>query len=241
MTRHRVGLWLVGAFGGVGTTITLGLAAMARGLADRTGLVTELPLFRRLAAARAGRFRDRRPRHPPDVVRGIGRGISPQLGGLRGRVDHRVSRRAGGGHGAGPARHPFRRRAARSPTWDTGATPKPPQTARQAVDRIAADMAAFVDAESIDHMIVLNVASTEPPFVLGRGPPALGHLERRAGRRRPRAASRQLALRPGRLAVRLHLHQLHAQPGRLAPRPRRAGAVDRLALCRQGRQDRRDA
>src|SRR5271155_4948517 len=49
MTRHRVGLWLIGAFGGVGTTITLGLAAMARGLADRSGLVTELPLFEGLS------------------------------------------------------------------------------------------------------------------------------------------------------------------------------------------------
>ena len=48
MTRRRVGLWLIGAFGGVGTTITLGLSAMARGLSDRTGLVTELPPFREL-------------------------------------------------------------------------------------------------------------------------------------------------------------------------------------------------
>src|SRR5205814_1600938 len=39
--------------------------------------------------------------------------------------------------------------------------------ARQAVDRIAADLAGFVSSESIDHLIVLNVASTEPPFVLG--------------------------------------------------------------------------
>src|SRR5262249_59450456 len=45
MAGHRVGLWLVGAFGGVGTAITVGLAAMATGLADRTGLVTELPEF----------------------------------------------------------------------------------------------------------------------------------------------------------------------------------------------------
>ncbi len=45
MTRRRIGLWLVGAFGGVGTTAALGLAAMARGLIDRTGLVTELPEF----------------------------------------------------------------------------------------------------------------------------------------------------------------------------------------------------
>src|SRR5262249_13487967 len=35
------------------------------------------------------------------------------------------------------------------------------------IDRIAADLAAFVEAESIDHLIVLNVASTEPPFTVG--------------------------------------------------------------------------
>src|SRR5208337_5666481 len=56
MTRRRVGLWLVGAFGGVGTTITLGLAAMERGLADRTGLVTALPPFRDLPLPELGDF-----------------------------------------------------------------------------------------------------------------------------------------------------------------------------------------
>jgi len=45
MTGRRIGLWLVGAYGGVGTTLTLGLAALARGLADQTGLVTALPEF----------------------------------------------------------------------------------------------------------------------------------------------------------------------------------------------------
>ncbi len=54
MRRHRVGLWLVGAFGGVGTTITLGLSAMARGLADRTGLVTDLPMFGGLSLPEPG-------------------------------------------------------------------------------------------------------------------------------------------------------------------------------------------
>ncbi len=53
-----------------------------------------------------------------------------------------------------------------SPRWDNGETSKPTRTARQAVDRIAVDMVRFVEAESIDHMIVLNVASTEPPFSL---------------------------------------------------------------------------
>src|SRR5262249_14518774 len=43
-----VGLWLVGAFGGVGSTACLGLAAVNRGLIDGTGLVTALPLFEAL-------------------------------------------------------------------------------------------------------------------------------------------------------------------------------------------------
>ena len=45
-------------------------------------------------------------------------------------------------------------------------TAKLQQTARQAVDRIAADLAAFAKAEALEHVIVLNVASTEPPFEL---------------------------------------------------------------------------
>ncbi len=35
------------------------------------------------------------------------------------------------------------------------------------MDAIASDMVAFVETESIDHLIVLNVASTEPPFRIG--------------------------------------------------------------------------
>src|SRR3954449_5773053 len=45
MTTRRVGLWLIGACGGVGTTATLGLAALSRGLTDTTSLVTALPMF----------------------------------------------------------------------------------------------------------------------------------------------------------------------------------------------------
>src|SRR5262245_34729201 len=45
MNERRVGLWLIGAFGGVGSTTALGLAALRRGLIDTTSLVTALPLF----------------------------------------------------------------------------------------------------------------------------------------------------------------------------------------------------
>src|ERR1700722_3184129 len=45
MKNRRVGLWLIGAWGGVSATAVLGLAAWKRGLADGTSMVTALPLF----------------------------------------------------------------------------------------------------------------------------------------------------------------------------------------------------
>src|SRR5687767_1799602 len=45
MPERRVGLWLIGVLGGVGSTTALGLAALRRGLTDTTGLVTGLPQF----------------------------------------------------------------------------------------------------------------------------------------------------------------------------------------------------
>ena len=56
MTERRVGLWLIGAFGGVGTTVALGLAALRRGLTDSTSLVTALPLFEPLHLDEAAEF-----------------------------------------------------------------------------------------------------------------------------------------------------------------------------------------
>ena len=43
---QKIGLWLVGACGGVGSTVALGLAALSKRRANVTGLVSELPPFR---------------------------------------------------------------------------------------------------------------------------------------------------------------------------------------------------
>ena len=56
MTERRVGLWLIGACGGVGTTATLGLAALGRGLIDSTSLVTALPMFEPLGLDAPAQF-----------------------------------------------------------------------------------------------------------------------------------------------------------------------------------------
>jgi myo-inositol-1-phosphate synthase len=167
MRRHRVGLWLIGAFGGVGTTITLGLAAMVRGLADRTGLVSELPLFSGLPLPEPGDFviggHDIRQtsftESAEEFRRNSGVFEAAWITACHDELSAATERIRPGTHfGAGPA-------IAKLGHWGDA---KPSRTAHQATDRIAADMAAFVEAGAVDHMIVLNVASTEPPFVLGK-------------------------------------------------------------------------
>ena len=54
--QRRVGLWFIGAFGGVATTAALGLAALRRGLMDGTGMVTTLSLFDELDLDQPTRF-----------------------------------------------------------------------------------------------------------------------------------------------------------------------------------------
>jgi myo-inositol-1-phosphate synthase len=165
--RRRVGLWLVGAFGGVGTTITLGLAALARGLTTTTGLVTALPPFDGLDLPEAGSFviggHDIRAgsfeasaeefrRHSGVFDPALIAACRDDLGAASARV------RPGTALGVGPA-------IARFANWSD---PEPPRTLADAEDRIAEDLAAFVAAEALDHLIVLNVASTEPPFPLAK-------------------------------------------------------------------------
>ncbi len=45
MSDRKIGIWFIGAWGGVATTSAVGLAALQQGIAPPTGLVSELPLF----------------------------------------------------------------------------------------------------------------------------------------------------------------------------------------------------
>ncbi|MGB0070233.1 MAG: inositol-3-phosphate synthase [Isosphaeraceae bacterium] len=166
MTRRRVGLWLVGAFGGVGTTITLGLAAMERGLADRTGLVTALPPFRDLPLPEPGDFvvggheiRSTTFAESAEEFRRTSGVFDPAwIAACRAELDAASARvRPGPRLGLSAV-------VSGLADW---AEARAARTARQAVDAIATDLGAFIASESIDHLIVLNVGSTEPPFPLG--------------------------------------------------------------------------
>ena len=163
MTQRRVGLWLIGAFGGVGTTITLGLTALAKGLTNSTGLVSELPMFQGLPLPPTSAFvvgghdirRSSFAESAEEFRKNSGVFDSALIDACRDELAAASKRvRPGTKLGSGP-------------TIDKLGDWEDPQRAgspAQAVDRIAADLASFVETEQIDHLIVMNVASTEPVF-----------------------------------------------------------------------------
>ena len=163
---RRVGLWLVGAFGGVGTTITLGLACLARKLTADSGLTTQLPLFEGLSLPQAGEFivgghdiRQTSFIESANEFRTNSGVFQPEwIVACRAELEAASARvRPGTKLGSGAT-------ISKMGTWGDET---PARTTAEAVERISRDMEAFVKAEQIDHLIVLSVASTEPVFPLG--------------------------------------------------------------------------
>lgn len=161
--RDRVGLWLIGACGGVGSAASLGIAALAKRSVPTTGLVSELPPFRKaglvdpgslivggheirsetlLAAvqgahARAGLFDERLIRAATPRLRAFQRNIRPGILCGAGRAVHALADSGGVKRDRSPA---------------------------GAIERIAADLNAFRRRHRLDHVIVIHVASAEAPI-----------------------------------------------------------------------------
>jgi myo-inositol-1-phosphate synthase len=166
MNERRVGLWLIGAFGGVGATVALGLAALCRGLVDTTSLVTALPLFARVNLDEPGQFvlgghdirrssfcqgvgelRQRANVFEPDLVEAC----LPDLTAWAENVRPGTVLNAGDTIAL----------LADLPEVQRATCP------RTCIDRLQAELRAFRDAHRLDQVVVVNVASTEPPFELG--------------------------------------------------------------------------
>jgi myo-inositol-1-phosphate synthase len=138
------GVWLVGARGSVATTAMVGAAAVSAGLARPTGCVMELPDFATAPLPAIG-----------DLVFG-GHDIADVT--VTKRAEQLVR------SGVLPARLPdlvaddlaAADAEIRSPVVDTA-------DQAEAVAGIAADIAAFRDRRGLDRVVVINVASTEPP------------------------------------------------------------------------------
>jgi len=162
MARPSLGLWIIGAKGGVATTVMTGLAALSRGAIPSTGLVTELEPFTRLELVPCADIvvggHDIRPGRLADEARRMwveSRAIDPEL--LAGAepfltaVETRL--RPGTVVAAGEkicelADPAFVARA---------------ETPRAAIAQVRADIEAFARDTGVGHVVVVNLASTEPP------------------------------------------------------------------------------
>lgn len=166
MAQRRVGLWLIGACGGVGSTTALGLSALARGLTPTTGLVTALPQFAALdldspAAFVVGGHDIRRAGFLSAVRELHGRSnvfderlieacvpdLETWTANIRPGVSYRPDRTVAG--------------MADRPDLTAFSTP------RALLEQVQTDLKAFAATHELDQVIVVNAASTEPPFAVG--------------------------------------------------------------------------
>jgi myo-inositol-1-phosphate synthase len=163
MSERRVGLWLIGALGGVGSTAVLGLAALRRKLADSTAMVTALPQFDALGLD-----------EPVQFVVG---GHDIRRGTFRQAVDelHQKSSvfEQSWIETCQPDLEQWTANVRPGTVLNAGATiarladlpeAQKVDSPRAAIDRIQADLRAFQDANQLSQVVVINVASTEPPF-----------------------------------------------------------------------------
>lgn len=162
----RVGIWLIGAWGGVGTCVALGLTAIKQGLIDDTGLTTEqsplkqLPLDELASMVvggheiRQGQFLDtvREFQNRSNIFsHELVTSCAPLLEGMSANV------RPGTAINSGDT-------IQKLVDWDQVPATESPA---DAIARLGADMKAFQQKHQLTQVVVVNVSSTEPPVALG--------------------------------------------------------------------------
>lgn len=163
MSSGQIGLWLIGAKGGVATTVMTGLAAMARGLTPPIGLVTETEALRPLDLIgcdaivvgghdiRTGSLVEAAQRMwtesraiPPELLTAVTADLEA--------IDARL--RPGSVLAAGEA----------ITALADANTAAHRETPRQMIDRIRDDICRFASDNALERVVVVNLASTEPPW-----------------------------------------------------------------------------
>ena len=162
--KRRTGIWLIGSKGGVAIATIVGLVALKKGLVASTGLVSQLPEFADLDLVSWDDFVI-----GGHEIRGLPlcseayRVTTEMRAASREVIDQCRDELAG-----------IEARIRPGTTWNVGPTicgltdldlPQG-ETPRQIVDRLQNDLRHFQQSENLDHVIVVNVASTEPPLRL---------------------------------------------------------------------------
>jgi myo-inositol-1-phosphate synthase len=162
MSQRRVGLWLIGAVGGVSSTAALGLSALSRKLTDITSLVTATPMFQGVDLDDFDQFviggHDIRRSNFAESVRDLHQRSNVFSEALIQACQPDLDRwsanvRPGTVLGSGPTIS----KLADLPEVRRVNTPK------EAVERMQADLCEFRDKNKLDQLVVANVSSTEPP------------------------------------------------------------------------------
>jgi myo-inositol-1-phosphate synthase len=162
----RVGLWLIGAYGGVGTCVALGLSALRHQQIDSTGLVTALPFFERQGLnspdqfvlggheirkshflktiddfqLRSGIFDDALVNACAEDLNNWAKDVRPGTIINSGETIRGLT------------------------DWDAVPTG---ELAAEAIRRLGADLRNFKTKHDLQQVVVVNVSSTEPPTPLG--------------------------------------------------------------------------
>jgi myo-inositol-1-phosphate synthase len=162
MARNRIGVWFIGAKGGVASTAIVGLLALKRGLTQTTALVSELPQFKSLdlvdwkdLVLGGHEIRDLSSYEEAMRMCTESRAIDGELiAKLKGDLD-KLDKviRPGTVQNAGPMIEGLAMPEVR----------KKGESPREAIDRIQADLKKFAADNKLAHVVVINVASTEPP------------------------------------------------------------------------------
>ena len=147
MQTRRTGAWLIGSRGSVATTTITGAAAIAAGLAPATGVVTETEPFAEAGLPALG-----------DLVFGGHDLVETPLAARAARLVD------GGVIPAGLPEAVSQQLAAAEAEMRSGITYREARSdPAAAIARVAADLRAFRERHALDHVVVLNVCSTEPP------------------------------------------------------------------------------
>jgi len=189
--RGRLGVWLFGAYGGLATTVVVGARAIARGLADSTGLVTStataagVPL-RDLDDMVFGGHEVRSSDYlsSAKAIHAANGSLSPELlqalrNDLRAASKNVV-------RGALPnAGATITALAEPSPGKAKGQSTAP--KLRQIVEQLQADLRAFARRHRLDRVVCVNLTSTEPPLRAQAAHRTLAALDRAIDRNELRA------------------------------------------------------
>jgi myo-inositol-1-phosphate synthase len=175
MAQRRVGLWIIGACGGVGGTTALGLSALARGVASNVGVVTALPQLAGLDLDPPGSFvvggHDiRQVDFPAAVGEMHARNRVFDLATIHVCTDDLKAWSKNLRPGVAYMPNPAITALADRTDLKTFATP------RAAIDQIQHDLKEFAAGHKLGQVVVVNAASTEPPFEPTETQQSLDHL-----------------------------------------------------------------